>query len=236
MLLAAFGVSATLFALWLYMTIYLQQVLGLSAIEAALVYVPGIVLNFAVAESMAQVGQRVSPRVLLPAGLALVGAGLALMTLTEAGSSWTAFLLVAMVGMDILNPIIGMVALSSVPPEQSGLAAGVNDMFRQAGIAVGVAALGALVPERAAFGGAATEYVAGFHDALWIGADASRRRQAPPPAQFRPSGRARRRPAAAPSPAPRGRTSRSRARCGAPAPRGGRPARASPAASRPTRP
>jgi hypothetical protein len=63
------------------------------------------------------------------------------------------------------------VALSTVPPEQSGLAAGVNDMFRQAGIAVGVAALGALVPAGAAFGdGAAQAYVDGFHDALWAGA------------------------------------------------------------------
>ena len=38
---AAFGISASLFAMWLYMTLYLQQILGLSAIEAGLVYVPG---------------------------------------------------------------------------------------------------------------------------------------------------------------------------------------------------
>ena len=57
------------------------------------------------------------------------------------------------------------------PAQQSGLAAGVNDMFRQAGIAVGVAALGALIPAGAAFGdGAPQSYVDGFHDALWVGA------------------------------------------------------------------
>ena len=56
-------------------------------------------------------------------------------------------------------------------PEQSGLAAGVNDMFRQAGIAVGVAALGALIPAGAAFGdGSPQTYVDGLHDALWVGA------------------------------------------------------------------
>jgi len=54
--------------------------------------------------------------------------------------------------------------------EQSGVAAGVNDTFRQAGIAVGVAALGALVPaEHALGGGSAVEYVNGFHEALWVG-------------------------------------------------------------------
>jgi len=50
---AAFGISASLFAMWFYMTLYLQQILGLSAIEAGLVYVPGTLLNFFVAGSMA---------------------------------------------------------------------------------------------------------------------------------------------------------------------------------------
>ena len=88
---------------------------------------------------------------LIAAGLALIGAGLALLTLLGVDSSWWLFLpglLVAMVGTGIFNPTLSQVALSSAPPEQSGLAAGVNDMFRQAGIAVGVAALGALIPAR----------------------------------------------------------------------------------------
>jgi len=171
---AAFGISASLFAMWLYMTLYLQQILGLSAIEAGLVYVPGTLLNFVVAGSMAAVGQKVSPRALIATGLALVGAGQALLTVLAVDSSWWLFLpglLVAMAGTGILNPIVSQVALSSAPPEQSGLAAGVNDMFRQAGIAVGVAALGALVPAAAAFGdGSPQSYVDGFHDALWVGA------------------------------------------------------------------
>ena len=55
--------------------------------------------------------------------------------------------------------------------EQSGVAAGVNDTFRQAGIAVGVAALGALIPAEAAFGGGSPQaYVDGLHDALLAGA------------------------------------------------------------------
>jgi EmrB/QacA subfamily drug resistance transporter len=171
---AAFGISASLFAMWLYMTLYLQQILGLSAIEAGLVYVPGTMLNFFVAGSMASVGQKVSPRALIASGLALVGAGQALLTILAVDSSWWLFLpglLVAMVGTGILNPTISQVALSSAPPEQSGLAAGVNDMFRQAGIAVGIAALGALIPAGAAFGdGSPQSYVEGFHEALWVGA------------------------------------------------------------------
>jgi hypothetical protein len=51
----------------------------------------------------------------------------------------------------------------------SGVAAGVNDTFRQAGIAVGVAALGALIPAENAFGGDPGKYVSGMHDALLVG-------------------------------------------------------------------
>ena len=170
----AFGISGSLFAMWLYMTLYLQQILGLSAIEAGLVYLPGTVLNFLVAGATASVGQKVSPRVLTAAGLALIGAGQALLTIVAVDSSWGLFLpglLVAMVGTGMVNPAVSQVALSSAPPEQSGLAASVNDMFRQAGIAVGVAALGALVPAGAALGdGSPQAYVDGLHDALWVGA------------------------------------------------------------------
>jgi predicted MFS family arabinose efflux permease len=167
---AAFGISGSLFAMWLYMTLYLQQVLGLSAIEAGLVYVPGTLLNFLVAGSMASVGQKVSPRALIACGLVLIAGGLAGLTLLDVGSSWWLFLpglLVAMVGTGILNPTVSQVALSTAPPEQSGLAAGVNDMFRQAGVAVGIAGLGALVP---GLGSSPQQYVDGFHDALWVGA------------------------------------------------------------------
>ena len=63
------------------------------------------------------------------------------------------------------------VALGSVETIQSGLAAGVNDAFRQGGIAVGVAAFGALFSASAALGhGSAEAYVTGLHHALLIGA------------------------------------------------------------------
>ena len=71
-------------------------------------------------------------------------------------SSWMVLMpgfLVASVGSGLFNPALTNVALSSVPQDQSGVAAGVNDTFRQAGIAVGVAALGALIPSEDAFGG-----------------------------------------------------------------------------------
>jgi hypothetical protein len=51
---------------------------------------------------------------------------------------------VAGVGVGLLNPVIGDVALSVVPKEQSGMAAGINDTFRQVGVSVGIAVWGAI--------------------------------------------------------------------------------------------
>ena len=83
----------------------------------------------------------------MSAGLALVGVGLALQAGLSMSSDWTALLagfLVAGVGVGLLNPVIADVALSVVPTERSGMAAGINDTFRQVGIAVGIAAWGAI--------------------------------------------------------------------------------------------
>jgi EmrB/QacA subfamily drug resistance transporter len=171
---AAAAISATFFAIFLYVTLYLQQVLGLTAIEAGLVYLPATIVMFVVSGATSAVGDKVSARVMVAGGLALVAIGVGLMTLSGTDSSWLVLMpgfLTAAFGTGLFNPAVTAVALGSVPIEQSGLAAGVNDTFRQAGIAIGVAGLGALVPAQAALGGGSpAEYVAGLHDAMWVGA------------------------------------------------------------------
>jgi EmrB/QacA subfamily drug resistance transporter len=171
---AAFAISASFFAIFLYATLYLQQILGLSAIEAGLVYIPGTLLMLIVSAATAQLGAKVPARTMVAGGLALVALGMALFTLADETSSWWMVmpgLLVACLGTGFFNPALSAVALGSVPVEQSGLAAGVNDTARQAGIAVGVAALGALIPAEAALnGGSAASYVAGLHDAFYVSA------------------------------------------------------------------
>ena len=94
------------------------------------------------------------PHVLLmSAGLGLAGVGLLLMSGVGATSEWTTLLggfLVLGVGVGLLNPVIADVALSVVPKERSGMAAGINDTFRQVGVAVGVAVWGAIFVGRGA--------------------------------------------------------------------------------------
>lgn len=169
-----FAISASFFAIYLYLTLYLQQVRGLSPIETGLVYLPSTLVVFVVSAASAQLVERVPLAVLMTSGLALVAAGMALLTLAGTDSAWTATLpgmIVTGVGTGLFNPAGSALALGSVPEEHSGLASGINDTFRQAGIPLGVAVYGALVPADAAVGqGSASAFVDGLHQGLWIAA------------------------------------------------------------------
>ena len=169
--ITVFAISASFFAVYLYATLYLQNVLGLSAIEAGLAYLPGTMIMFFVAGASAQLVERVGARALIAGGLTLIAIGMALMTLATENSSWTVVLpgfLLASIGTGLFNPALAGVAMSSAPIEMSGLASGVNDTFRQGGIAVGVAALGALIPSATVHLHDAA-YVDGFRTALIVG-------------------------------------------------------------------
>ena len=167
--IAVFAISASFFAVFLYLTLYVQSVLGYSPIQTGLVYLPGTVLIFVVSGATARLGTRISPGVLVSVGLALVAAGLAALLVTDTTSSWTDLMpgvLLSSLGTGMFNPAASAIALGALPDERSGLAAGANDTFRQAGIALGIAALGAFIPAESVLGGAPQEYVDGFHNAL----------------------------------------------------------------------
>jgi EmrB/QacA subfamily drug resistance transporter len=171
--LGVFAISASFFAIFLYTTLYLQNVLGLSAVEAGLVYIPGTLMNFVVAGASAQFIPRLKPQVPVAVGLAMVAVGMALFTLADEHSSWTVVLpgeIVALAGTGMVNTSLSGLALSILPERDNGLASGIHDMFRQGGIAVGVAALGVLIPTSGALGGDASAFVGGLHDALLAGA------------------------------------------------------------------
>jgi hypothetical protein len=84
-------------------------------------------------------------------GLIFVGIGLALMGGIAPGDEWTHLLpgfMLAGVGIGMTNPGIASVAVGVVEPARAGMASGINSTFRQAGIATGVAGLGAVFQHR----------------------------------------------------------------------------------------
>lgn len=169
---ATFAISASLFAVFVYVTIHLQGVLGLSPIAAGLVYLPGTVAMVIAAAVTDRIVSRVPAWVLLSIALAAVAAGLALMAMATGGRGAVALtpgFLVACVGAGVFNPVVSGVVLAESHSDDVGLASGINDVFRQSGIALGVAALGAVLPAHSVLtGGSRADYVDGVRTAEWI--------------------------------------------------------------------
>jgi EmrB/QacA subfamily drug resistance transporter len=151
--LGAFAIAGSQFALFLYLTLYLQNILGYSPLEAGVRYLPLTIVSFFVAPLSGQLMNRIQPRFLIGGGLLLAGFGLILMSGVEEGDTWTTLLpgfILGGVGIGMLNPPTAAVSVSVVERAQSGMAAGINNTFRQVGISVGIAAYGAIFLDRSA--------------------------------------------------------------------------------------
>jgi EmrB/QacA subfamily drug resistance transporter len=149
--LTAFLLSLSFFGLFLYLALYLQNVLGYSPLDAGLRLLPVSVSAFLVAPVAGRLSAAVPVRLMLGVGLGLIGAGLLLLTGISAGSGWTALVagfVVSGIGLGLTNPPLASTAIGVAPQSRSGMASGVNNMFRQVGIATGVAALGAVFQSR----------------------------------------------------------------------------------------
>jgi EmrB/QacA subfamily drug resistance transporter len=157
----AFTLSCSVFAMFLYLTLYLQNYLGFSPIQTGLRFLPITLLSFVCAAASGKLSAQVPVRLLLGLGLTMCAAGVALLLRIDVGSSWTALLpgfVLMGAGIGVTNPALASTAISVVPPRQAGMASGTNNTFRQVGIATGIAAYGALFEHhiRAAFPGIKT--------------------------------------------------------------------------------
>src|SRR3954470_14192405 len=146
--IVAFALSAAMFSLFLYITLYIESVLGFKPLDAGLRFLPLTVISFFVAPLTGRLSSKGIPvRVFLSGGLVLVGIGLLLMHGVKANSDWTTLLAgfcVAGAGVGAVNPALATTAVGVVDPRRSGMASGINNTFRQVGIATGIAALGAI--------------------------------------------------------------------------------------------
>ncbi len=145
--IAAFVLSGSMFAMFLYLTLWVQNSLGYSALEAGLRFLPITLVSFAIAPVSGKLSERYGVRWFLSGGLLLVGVGLLLMRGLQPGDDWTALLfgfLLAGLGIGMTNPALATAAIGVVEPRRSGMASGINSTFRQVGVATGIAAWGAI--------------------------------------------------------------------------------------------
>jgi len=149
--IATFCVGAGMFAMLPYVTLYLQNDLGLSPLQGGMRLLPLTLLSFVVPLVSRPLTERVPAGLALGVGLATCAGGLLLFRGITVQSGWTALLpgfLVAGLGIGLANPAIAKIALGVVPPQRSGMASGISNTFRIGGVATGVAAIGAVFQHR----------------------------------------------------------------------------------------
>jgi EmrB/QacA subfamily drug resistance transporter len=144
---AAFVQSAAMFAMFLYLTFYIQNQLGYGPLAAGLRFLPATTLSFVAAPLSGKLAERLGARWFIGGGLLLIGLGLLLMGGLDPHDAWTALLpgfVAAGIGIGVCNPALAGAAVGIVGPARAGMASGINSTFRQVGLATGVAAWGAI--------------------------------------------------------------------------------------------
>jgi EmrB/QacA subfamily drug resistance transporter len=171
-LTSAFGISASLFAMLTYLVLYIQNMLGYSAIEAGVRFLPLTGAIFLTAGVAGRLSAHVPTRWLIGPGFVLIGTGLLLMHGLTPSSDWTALLpgmIVAGAGAGLVNVPLASTAVAVVEPHEAGMASGVNATFRQVGIATGIAALGAIFSHSVGDRATPQTFVNGLNDILLVG-------------------------------------------------------------------
>lgn len=149
--LVAFAQSVAIYPLLFFLAIYLQDGLGYSPIGAGLRLLPLTLLILLVAPFAGRLTGRYPLRIPLVTGLALLGAALFAMRGLSPDDDWTALLpgmVLGGLGIGAISPSLAAAMVAVLPVERSGLSSGINNTFRQLGIAMGVAGLGALFDSR----------------------------------------------------------------------------------------
>ncbi len=176
---AGFIMGTAMFSMFLMLTLYMQQVLGYSAMESGIAYLAVAGTAIIWSGVAAQLVTRVGVKPVLVAGMTFLTAGLIFFTQVSVGGSYVTdllpgFLLIG-VGIGFSFVPITIAALAGVEPAEAGLASGLINTSQQIGGALGIAALSTIATSRtsdAVSAGTAvpSALVDGFTDAFVAGA------------------------------------------------------------------
>src|SRR6476661_5865223 len=168
-----FFLGASMFAMWYFVSLYLQQVLGFSPIEAGLAFLPMTAMIIIGSTQVGKLLQRFGARLVLSAGMACVAAGMAWFAQVDANGSYVADVLgpgvLTALGLGLAFVPVTVTAMAGVAPPQSGLASGLVNTSRQFGGSLGLAIL-ATIATQTATGDDPAGLTEGFHYAFLVGA------------------------------------------------------------------
>jgi EmrB/QacA subfamily drug resistance transporter len=170
-------IGMSLFSMFFFISLYLQQVLGFSALETGLAYLPLSVFIILSAGGASQLVTRLGFKPVLTAGLVLIAIGLLWFSQVDADGSYVGDVLfpslIVAVGLGFAFVPVTIAAVTGTSPAEAGLASGLINTSQQIGGALGVAILASVANSvtngstAASPGAALTE---GFQTAFLVGA------------------------------------------------------------------
>jgi EmrB/QacA subfamily drug resistance transporter len=144
--------QAAAFSGLVYISLWLQNVLGLSPIRGGLALMPLAGASFLAAAIAGRHTHRVAPRVPIGGGLALIAVGCAVLWASVHASSGQSALFAGLaivgVGAGLATPVLVSAAVEAVPPQRAGMAGAAVNTFRQLGMTLGIAVFGAVFTSR----------------------------------------------------------------------------------------
>src|SRR5215211_6204975 len=145
--LVAFIVTFSMLAMFFFLALYMQNILGYSAVQAGVRFLPTTLMIVLIAPIAGRLSDRIGPRPLMVTGLTLTAFALFLLTRIHVGTGYGLLLpafVVMGIGIALVMSPMSTAAMNSVAPEKSGVGSGILSMSRMVGATFGVAAIGAL--------------------------------------------------------------------------------------------
>jgi EmrB/QacA subfamily drug resistance transporter len=161
---AAFIVSFAMLAMFFFIALYMQNILGYSALQAGIRFLPSTVVIIIVAPIAGRLADRIGPRPLMATGLGLAALSLYLESNVTATTTYSGLLIPFMImglGMGLTMSPMSTAAMNAVPATKAGVASGILSMSRMVGGTFGVAAIGALFQSLSK--DRLTEHLSGLH-------------------------------------------------------------------------
>ena len=178
--LVALIVTFAMLGQFFFLAIYMQDILGLSPLEAGIRFLPATLMIVAIAPLAGRLTDRIGARAPITTGLVIVSSALFWLTTVDSGTTygdiWPSFVLMGL-GMALVISPMSTAAMNSVVTAKAGLASGILSMSRMVGGTLGVAVLGAIFQAQVgadALAGGATDaagraaFVDAFATAMWV--------------------------------------------------------------------
>jgi MFS family permease len=162
-----------MFGVFFFVSLYMQNILGYSAVQAGAAFLPMTLLIILVAPIAGKASDRIGSRGLMTVGMLLIAVQLLYFSqLTAHESFWSLLpaLLVGGVGMAMTMTPSAAAATRAVPVDKAGVGAAVLNASRQVGGAMGIALMGAIVAHEAHGVRSVAAFMAGFERALEVAA------------------------------------------------------------------